>query len=49
MKRSLYINSHCTLQRDQNTLLLELEDGTKRYLPIERRARTAHLRRSRPQ
>jgi hypothetical protein len=23
MKRSLYINSHCTLQRDQNTLLLE--------------------------
>jgi CRISPR-associated protein Cas1 len=35
MKRSLYINSHCTLQRDQNTLLLELEDGTKRYLPIE--------------
>lgn len=35
MKKSLYINSHCTLQRDQNTLLLELEDGTKRYLPIE--------------
>lgn len=35
MKKSLYINSHCTLQRDQNTLLLEMEDGTKRYIPIE--------------
>jgi len=35
MKKTLYINSHCTLQRDQNTLLLEMEDGTKRYLPIE--------------
>jgi hypothetical protein len=35
MKKTLYINSHCTLQRDQNTLLLEMEDGTKRYLPVE--------------
>lgn len=35
MKKTLYINSHGTLQRDQNTLLLEMEDGTKRYLPIE--------------
>ncbi len=35
MKQTLYVNSHGTLQRDQNTLLLEMEDGTKRYLPIE--------------
>ncbi len=35
MKKSLYISSHCTLQRDQNTLLLQMENGEKRYLPIE--------------
>lgn len=35
MKQTLYVNSHGTLQRDQNTLLLETEDGQKRYLPIE--------------
>jgi CRISPR-associated protein Cas1 len=35
MKKSLYLNSHCTLQRDQNTLLLQMENGEKRYLPIE--------------
>jgi len=30
MKQTLYVNSHGTLQRDQNTLLLETEDGQKR-------------------
>lgn len=35
MKKSLYLNSHGTLKRNQNTLCIELEDGTKRYLPIE--------------
>ncbi|GIV18868.1 MAG: CRISPR-associated endonuclease Cas1 2 [Armatimonadota bacterium] len=35
MKKSLYLTSSGTLSRDQNTLLLELETGEKRYFPIE--------------
>jgi len=35
MKKSLYLTSSGTLSRDQNTLLLELESGEKRYFPIE--------------
>lgn len=35
MKKSLYLTSSGTLSRDQNTLLLELESGEKRYFPME--------------
>lgn len=35
MRKSLYLTSSGTLSREQNTLLLELESGEKRYFPIE--------------
>jgi len=35
MRRNLYLTSSGTLSRNQNTLLLELESGEKRYFPIE--------------
>lgn len=35
MKKSLYLTSSGTLSRSQNTLCLELQDGQKRYFPIE--------------
>ncbi|MEN3187093.1 MAG: type I-B CRISPR-associated endonuclease Cas1b [Atribacterota bacterium] len=35
MSESIYIFSHGTLKRKQNTLFFETQDGTQRYLPIE--------------
>ncbi|MGC8784635.1 MAG: type I-B CRISPR-associated endonuclease Cas1b [Armatimonadota bacterium] len=35
MKKSLYLTSSGTFSRDQNTLLLEMESGEKRYFPVE--------------
>ncbi len=35
MKKALYLTASGTLKRQQNTLCLELEEGTKRYFPIE--------------
>ncbi len=35
MKRSLYLTQSGTLKRQQNTLCVEMEQGEKRYFPVE--------------